>query len=1038
MRLLIALSCALAFAISALGMDFHPADLDQDQRISIEELTAYAVAHTEESAWPSGPSPVGKADLDRARFIWRNGERYGKVEVLPVDQAWVPAPLDGSVFATLLDLRPEPLDTSEIFGLPLGLEELDLEYRLEGEAFSRFAPLLDLGEDRWAMAVPYAQGAPGGARPMELWIRSGAERFPTVPIDPVGLPSGAGTFAAVASGFASVASLAGELLGDDPELYYDADPEEIPANLRPLVMVDRVLRDPANPNSLARLLDGTAPILVDEEIDRAELEAVVAKLGLVERLESLRSIMTFDAEPFSASPSGPARPLGIASIGEPLPSSAFLSIGTLGQLAAAMKQQCAADRIANPDQAVQNLKNNANMAAVMLALAGPVGAVAAASYSVSNWAIENYHQVIANQWPSEVYNVQLDFSPAFSVEDDCAPSSWNSTMSASSKDWSLDKTVVTGAFSLFGAYGAGAGAASQAVATTSERVGGLVIDMSGVSLDRAFPDTNVIPVPAAVWGGITVTDADLNLIEMAFEGDSVAQGSSKREVIPKAVGTTIVRMRTLPGALGPCSVVEGAAQFYEVRANEVVVTPSGGQVTPNQEIEFTAIVSNAKNKDLDFWVSHGVIYEETHDLVSGVHIAKWRAPPEEEMPKGPITLTARSLANECLRAGKTLEAEAVLTPFVNDYFIDPVVFCLNPGEQQIFELVDAKLGEIPTVEWELIGPGFLNGEGPFATFSAFDEGKAVIRATVLVEEGDPVVVEREVLIGCGLTAMMQFPPDGGPALDAVVKTNVAGLFIGTLGLVDSDLFFEYNELQLPTEDNPTGLARGTFSGAGMYFPADPDEGAALIDDSEALKSYFVQNEHGTPFEYFVEAGFSLVFVSDDENTIELLGGQNGDSMRIRLDAGVSGAGSLPNEQGNEIVAYNWSFSDGDLLVGKEVYKTFSRSLNELTIDLQVVDTLGNFAFYRQTLLIVRLAGNFAFPYHPSGAFVSGWPWEDSGDPPPPFEGESGFLVFIANPDDLRMELAVIGAVRTRVSAHTSGALLVDEEDAHFYTITFFP
>ncbi len=63
---------------SAGGDSFHPADTNQDLRISIDEVTSYGAAWKNGRNWELGPNPIPIDYLTRAGAIWKNGERYRK------------------------------------------------------------------------------------------------------------------------------------------------------------------------------------------------------------------------------------------------------------------------------------------------------------------------------------------------------------------------------------------------------------------------------------------------------------------------------------------------------------------------------------------------------------------------------------------------------------------------------------------------------------------------------------------------------------------------------------------------------------------------------------------------------------------------------------------------------------------------------------------------------------------------------------------------------------------------------------------------
>lgn len=71
-------SVTVAALFAALGEsgDHHPADTNQDWKISISEVTAYGAAWRRGDTWDVEPNPVPIAYVTKAGAIWRNGEDY--------------------------------------------------------------------------------------------------------------------------------------------------------------------------------------------------------------------------------------------------------------------------------------------------------------------------------------------------------------------------------------------------------------------------------------------------------------------------------------------------------------------------------------------------------------------------------------------------------------------------------------------------------------------------------------------------------------------------------------------------------------------------------------------------------------------------------------------------------------------------------------------------------------------------------------------------------------------------------------------------
>lgn len=75
----------------------HPADLDSNSTLVLNEVTAYAAAWKESATWPRDPNPIPVGYVTRAGYLWKNGEAYRFDERLGAPPiCWVPA-ADGPV-----------------------------------------------------------------------------------------------------------------------------------------------------------------------------------------------------------------------------------------------------------------------------------------------------------------------------------------------------------------------------------------------------------------------------------------------------------------------------------------------------------------------------------------------------------------------------------------------------------------------------------------------------------------------------------------------------------------------------------------------------------------------------------------------------------------------------------------------------------------------------------------------------------------------------------------------------------------------------
>jgi len=497
---------------------------------------------------------------------------------------------------------------------------------------------------------------------------------------------------------------------------------------------------------------------------------------------------------------------------------------------------------------------------------------------------------------------------------------------------------------------------AASVADAEGTTAGMITEFSSQALDKTFPNTSVIPIPAALWSGITIEDADFGLIDVIYEGNSVEKGSTDRHVKPKAVGTTIVRVLTIAGALGPCSAVQGTAQPFEVRENNISISPSGGQVKPDQEIDFTATVTDAKNLAMEWIVSHGTVLEEFHNLSTGLHTMKWKAPPENEMPDGPITITGRSLASDCLRVGVERRKDVILTPYATDYILEPASQCVRSGSTQVFQVLDVKFGEVPEVTWQLIGAGSLAPDGASATYTAPDgEGIAFIRATVA---SDPVVVlEQELTYGeCNQISIIALFDKGlGPSEPLMAAFNITDIN-RISDPAGTEVYATAGVLNLTTLGG--GAIEGTLTGSGITFlyPDGFFEGLPFDDGSETYSTIY-DNSY---YEYTLTPRVTLAEESPTLIPVEWLSPSR---IRVHLEAEGQFDGDWPEPV--QEASFEWTFSDGTGGSGKQVAHDFDVGPRfDHWILIKVTDTAGHSASYTQKVRLVDFLAQFSGYYEP--------------------------------------------------------------------------
>ena len=164
--------------IPASGADsFHPADTNQDSRISIDEVTSYGAAWKNGRNWTEGPNPIPIDYLTRAGAIWKNGERYRKDENVGAAPLW----WVNDAGARQLGAPRSSTNTSSPIvrhSMEPDLPSVTLVSR-EGSGGSRVRVVLPVGTTSWAIEGD-------GLREGLFW--GDEERVITVPANAVSSP----------------------------------------------------------------------------------------------------------------------------------------------------------------------------------------------------------------------------------------------------------------------------------------------------------------------------------------------------------------------------------------------------------------------------------------------------------------------------------------------------------------------------------------------------------------------------------------------------------------------------------------------------------------------------------------------------------------------------------------------------------------------------------------------------------------------------------------------------------------------------------
>lgn len=123
----------------------HPADLNADNRLADDEVTAYGAAWRRDDTWSVAPNPIPANHVTRAGFLWRSGELYrfdSTIGSAPL--WWIPAPGSGGSRSATPALDPAAAAVRSTNGASLVLTitpgPTATAYALEEQLFAGFIP----------------------------------------------------------------------------------------------------------------------------------------------------------------------------------------------------------------------------------------------------------------------------------------------------------------------------------------------------------------------------------------------------------------------------------------------------------------------------------------------------------------------------------------------------------------------------------------------------------------------------------------------------------------------------------------------------------------------------------------------------------------------------------------------------------------------------------------------------------------------------------------------------------------------------------
>ncbi len=578
--------------------------------------------------------------------------------------------------------------------------------------------------------MPFHPGGDLEGGTVSLRIAGGLEACPpiTLPIGP--LPEAPGELSAVSAALQAMIAVEADRAGVTVEALRQADAATLPDQLLPLAIAQSVVDRPDNPNSLAAVLAGTAPLTAG--IDAATLDRIVAASGLRAALEAILA--------------GTAVPAAIAR-------ADALDCVISGIDTPSLLDQCMALGVDAAFRA-EGLSNDVlDGIGGLLDVAGsvpyPPAKIAAAVASAGVWAFQALTQGTASLLPTEFVDIRVEAAPEAFREDEEGPGDWAAEVRATSTGWTLDRLALDALNKLMGFT-------SAHEAYAERYLDGEVVDiLNGLVEARLINDligttdgSTILTRGPEIFGPVDVSDPQWTVRTLDPESGPL-QFISHTAYEPREPGEAMLGVRTVDGAFGgrridlspglPLRVEEIAIDLEVDGAIRQSVTVS----QPNQAVAVLVRVRNAKYP-LEVALDDDPGRAGTATLTPGEPGTLLYIAPAD-LSGLPDQLVVRHTATTGARATSTEPRAATLEIRQAQIVVSPDGACVAPGATQQYEAVVVGLTN-DAVDWSA-SQGSISSSGLFTAPTGVPPGTPVtITAT---SREDPDVAESvTATVGC--------------------------------------------------------------------------------------------------------------------------------------------------------------------------------------------------------------------------------------------------------------------------------------------------
>ncbi|HEX5131335.1 MAG TPA: hypothetical protein VFX92_02480 [Candidatus Krumholzibacteria bacterium] len=507
------------------------------------------------------------------------------------------------------------------------------------------------------------------------------------------------------------------------------DTNAIPPRLFPLWVAQQLLDDPANPNSLRAMVDGTAPLLGATAIDFELADRLISTTDWqnffsegMTGLESLSPLSLPDA-PGASERAQPGRPAAAGCIdggnygitGAPALDRAMCAARFAGRRLDGASGQYVGDlaRFVSIMGTIPELRPLATVAGGFLFIYQSVNQAASA--------------VLPSAFADGATDFDIKDKEQFYEDDDGG--NWaNFRVTAVSDGWQMDEFILgsiatVAGFSDFGGF-----------ASITEGLGELAANLT----EFAINDAVAAAISAAANGGSLVeicggTWPDIDASDLLYSEASIPFGTSVQFVDrtffdTKEPGTSTIKVETTGGNFGGAHTSK--SKPVEVLTITVNVDPASATLETDTEASFTATVVNSNDDRVDWIVPAGL------QEISRSNFDKTITVKTPSTPWSPVyTLTARSLANTGSREGKVTsdprDGGAVIAHAGARIVISPHGKCVGNNETIPFTVTVTGVDN-PVVVWTIdTGYGTINPNTGLYKAPPMGTSDDVIVATVV-------------------------------------------------------------------------------------------------------------------------------------------------------------------------------------------------------------------------------------------------------------------------------------------------------------------